>query len=124
MKIAVAPTVMGLELLMFRRVPPRSVVAAVGVVCLGVGMATVADAGLGATAAGVLVGIGATIVTGLYQIWAGARRPPAARHQSCRERCGVGGRGAAGSAAAAARIAGAPKPTNFLSPHADSSHLS
>lgn len=71
MKIAVAPTVMALELLMFRRVPPPRVVAAVGVVCAGVGLATVTDSKMISNLGGLAVGLAATLVTGLYQIWAG-----------------------------------------------------
>jgi hypothetical protein len=43
MKIAVAPTVIALELLMFRRVPPMRIVMSVMVVCAGIGVATVTD---------------------------------------------------------------------------------
>ena len=43
MKIAVAPTVIALELVMFRRVPPARIVASVMVVCMGIGVATVTD---------------------------------------------------------------------------------
>lgn len=44
MKIAVAPTVIFLELLMFRRLPRPRVVASVLVVCMGIAVSTVSDA--------------------------------------------------------------------------------
>ncbi|PNH06400.1 Solute carrier family 35 member E3 [Tetrabaena socialis] len=74
MKIAVAPTVIGLELLMFRRVPPARIVAAVLVVCLGIGVATVTDSQMVSNVLGIGVGMGATLVTALYQIWAGSKQ--------------------------------------------------
>ena len=44
MMIAAAPTVIALELLMFRRVPPVRIIASVMVVCAGIGVATLTDA--------------------------------------------------------------------------------
>lgn len=72
MKIAVAPTVMGLELLLYHKVPPPKVVASVMVVCLGVALATVTDSKIATNLMGMFVGMMATLVTGMYQIWAGA----------------------------------------------------
>lgn len=43
MKIAVAPTVIGLELLMFRRLPGPKIILSVCLVCLGIAVATVTD---------------------------------------------------------------------------------
>jgi len=43
MKIAVAPTVIALELLMFRKLPSTRVIASVLVVCIGIAVATVSD---------------------------------------------------------------------------------
>ncbi|EFJ43115.1 hypothetical protein VOLCADRAFT_106985 [Volvox carteri f. nagariensis] len=74
MKIAVAPTVIGLELVMFRRVPPLRIVASVMVVCLGIGVATVTDTQMVSNLVGIAVGVGATIMTALYQIWAGSKQ--------------------------------------------------
>ncbi|GIL61083.1 hypothetical protein Vafri_15447 [Volvox africanus] len=74
MKIAVAPTVIGLELVMFRRVPPLRIVASVMVVCVGIGVATVTDAQMVSNLIGIAVGVGATIMTALYQIWAGSKQ--------------------------------------------------
>ncbi|KAG2489067.1 hypothetical protein HYH03_012503 [Edaphochlamys debaryana] len=74
MKIAVAPTVIGLELLMFRRVPPVRIVASVAVVCVGIGVATVTDSRVASNLVGIGVGVGATVMTALYQIWAGSKQ--------------------------------------------------
>ncbi|GIL90469.1 hypothetical protein Vretifemale_18118 [Volvox reticuliferus] len=74
MKIAVAPTVIALELVMFRRVPPLRIVASVMVVCMGIGVATVTDAQMVSNLIGIAVGVGATIMTALYQIWAGSKQ--------------------------------------------------
>ncbi|GLI68535.1 hypothetical protein VaNZ11_012975 [Volvox africanus] len=74
MKIAVAPTVIGLELVMFGRVPPLRIVASVMVVCVGIGVATVTDAQMVSNLIGIAVGVGATIMTALYQIWAGSKQ--------------------------------------------------
>ena len=43
MKIAVAPTVIFLELLMFRKLPQPRVVASVLVVCVGIAVSTVSE---------------------------------------------------------------------------------
>lgn len=50
-QIAVAPTVIALELLLFRRLPGRRVMLAVLVVCMGIGVATVGDKQVGRVAA-------------------------------------------------------------------------
>lgn len=74
MKIAVAPTVMLLELLCFKIVPPPKVVASVLVVCMGIAIATVTDSKLISNFVGLAVGLAATVVTALYQIWAGSKQ--------------------------------------------------
>jgi hypothetical protein len=68
MKIAVAPTVLVMELLFFHKVPPPKVVAAVALVCLGIGIATVTDSKLIKNLIGLFVGLAATVVTALYQV--------------------------------------------------------
>ena len=68
MKIAVAPTVLVMELLFFHKVPPPRVVAAVALVCLGIGVATVSDTKLVKNLIGLFVGLAATVVTALYQV--------------------------------------------------------
>lgn len=72
MKIAVAPTVMALELLLHGTVPQPRIAAAVFVVCAGVALATVGDTTT--TGRGAAVGVAATIVTALYQIWVGSKQ--------------------------------------------------
>ncbi|GFR52735.1 hypothetical protein Agub_g15287, partial [Astrephomene gubernaculifera] len=74
MKIAVAPTVIALELLLFRRIPPARIVASVLVVCGGIGVATAADSQVATNLLGIGVGLGATVMTALYQIWAGSKQ--------------------------------------------------
>lgn len=74
MKIAVAPTVLVLDLILFRKIPPPKVVASVAVVCLGIGLATVNDTQMVTNVYGIIVGVGATIMTALYQIWAGSKQ--------------------------------------------------
>lgn len=73
-QIAVAPTVMFLDLLLFRKIPPIRVVLAVLVVCLGIGIATVTDDKIISNLFGLSVGLAATVVTALYQIWAGTKQ--------------------------------------------------
>lgn len=74
MKIAVAPTVMFLDLLLFRVIPPIRVVLAVLVVCAGIGIATVTDDKIISNLFGLAVGMAATVVTAMYQIWAGSKQ--------------------------------------------------
>lgn len=74
MKIAVAPTVLLLELLLFRKIPSPRVVAAVGIVCAGIAFATLTDAKILANLSGVGIGVAATVTTALYQIWAGSKQ--------------------------------------------------
>ncbi|KAF5835056.1 hypothetical protein DUNSADRAFT_8000 [Dunaliella salina] len=74
MKIAVAPTVIALELLMFRKLPSPRIIASVLVVCVGIAVATVSDAQIASNVVGILVGVAATLMTALYQIWAGSKQ--------------------------------------------------
>ena len=52
MKIAVAPTVIALDVLMFHRIPKPRIVASVLVVCVGIAVATVTDTQVGGAARG------------------------------------------------------------------------
>ncbi|GMH42075.1 hypothetical protein BSKO_09994 [Bryopsis sp. KO-2023] len=70
-KIAVAPAVLGIEASFFGKRASRRVTLSVVVVCLGVGLATVTDTQVGASAMGLLIGLGAVISTSMYQIFAG-----------------------------------------------------
>jgi solute carrier family 35 protein E3 len=73
-KIAVAPAVLAAEAAFFgKRSSPR-VTASIGVVCIGVGLATVTDPQVGAGVAGLAVGAGAVAATAAYQIWAGTKQ--------------------------------------------------
>ncbi|KAF6261701.1 triose-phosphate transporter family-domain-containing protein [Scenedesmus sp. NREL 46B-D3] len=74
MKIAVAPTVMLLDLIFFGIVPAPKVVASVVLVCLGIGIATVTDSTLVKNLYGLFVGVAATLLTALYQLWAGSKQ--------------------------------------------------
>lgn len=74
MKIAVAPTVLLLELLLFRKIPSPRVVAAVALVCAGIAFATLTDSKILAHLSGVGIGAAATVTTALYQIWAGSKQ--------------------------------------------------
>eukprot|EP00195_Chlamydomonas_chlamydogama_P008271 CAMPEP_0202906904 /NCGR_PEP_ID=MMETSP1392-20130828/40662_1 /ASSEMBLY_ACC=CAM_ASM_000868 /TAXON_ID=225041 /ORGANISM="Chlamydomonas chlamydogama, Strain SAG 11-48b" /LENGTH=371 /DNA_ID=CAMNT_0049595587 /DNA_START=223 /DNA_END=1338 /DNA_ORIENTATION=+ len=74
MKIAVAPTVLALDLILFRKLPQPKVIAAVFVVCMGIAVATVTDSQMISNISGMFVGMAATVVTALYQIWAGAKQ--------------------------------------------------
>eukprot|EP00199_Chlamydomonas_sp_CCMP681_P002716 CAMPEP_0119104708 /NCGR_PEP_ID=MMETSP1180-20130426/2856_1 /TAXON_ID=3052 ORGANISM="Chlamydomonas cf sp, Strain CCMP681" /NCGR_SAMPLE_ID=MMETSP1180 /ASSEMBLY_ACC=CAM_ASM_000741 /LENGTH=337 /DNA_ID=CAMNT_0007089539 /DNA_START=75 /DNA_END=1088 /DNA_ORIENTATION=- len=74
MKIAIAPTVVVMEFLMFNKLPSRLMLCAVLVVCAGITVATVSDAVAIQNTMGLVVGIAATFVTALYQIWAGSKQ--------------------------------------------------
>ncbi|KAK9813049.1 hypothetical protein WJX72_008061 [[Myrmecia] bisecta] len=73
-KISITPVVLIIEILLFRKYPTRSELAAVLVVCLGVAMATVTDTQLGSNYMGILVGFAAVGVTAIYQVWAGSKQ--------------------------------------------------
>ncbi|KAG1659537.1 hypothetical protein FOA52_016160 [Chlamydomonas sp. UWO 241] len=74
MKIAVAPTVIVLDVVMFHRIPSPKVVASVGVVCIGIFVSTVTDAQMVSNVSGMAIGMAATLVTALYQSWAGSKQ--------------------------------------------------
>jgi solute carrier family 35 protein E3 len=74
MKIAVAPTVLAMESVAYRRKPERRIAMSVGVVCLGIAIATLTDAQVTANAKGAMVGVAATLVTALYQLWVGTKQ--------------------------------------------------
>lgn len=74
MKIAVAPTVIAMELVMFGRLPGPRVIASVLVVCMGIAVATVSDSQMIRNLFGIAVGCAATVMTALYQIWAGSKQ--------------------------------------------------
>ena len=67
-KIAVAPAVLVIEALWFRRRASAPVIAAVAVVCLGVGVCMVTDTHADVDLVGAAVGVGAVGSTALYQV--------------------------------------------------------
>lgn len=68
MKIAVAPTVMALELAVYGKLPTPRVVLAVMLVCLGVAAATITDTEMASNLKGLAIGASATLVTAMYQV--------------------------------------------------------
>ena len=73
-KIAVAPAVLAIDAIVYKKRASGRVMAAVGVVCLGVGLATITDPEISSNFAGLLVGFGSVAATALYQIWAGVKQ--------------------------------------------------
>ena len=71
---AVAPAVLLAEFFFFGKKASKQVVAAIVIVCIGVGLSTVTDAQMGSNMAGWLVGLGAITATAAYQIWAGTKQ--------------------------------------------------
>lgn len=71
-KIAIAPTVMIMEAVAQRQLPPLNVAACVAVVCLGIGLATVFDAQVMTNAPGILVGALSVVVSAQYGTWIGS----------------------------------------------------
>ena len=68
-KIAVAPAVLGIEYVLFRKTASLRVMASIALVCLGVTAATVTDERVGTSGlGGLLVGAGAVGATALYQV--------------------------------------------------------
>jgi solute carrier family 35 protein E3 len=74
MKVAVAPTVLLLEIVMFHKIPSFMVVCSVVVVCAGITVATITDPVVVKNSSGLIVGIAATLITALYQIWVGSKQ--------------------------------------------------
>lgn len=74
MKIAIAPTVVVMEFFMFNKLPSRLMICSVLVVCTGITAATVSDTVAISNSMGLIVGVAATLVTALYQIWAGSKQ--------------------------------------------------
>jgi len=73
-KIAVAPAVLAIDAVVYRKRASNRVVASVAVVCLGVGLATVTDPEISSNFFGLLVGFGSVAATAMYQIWAGVKQ--------------------------------------------------
>lgn len=73
-KIAVAPAVLVIEFLLFRKTAALRVMAAIALVCVGVGLSTLTDVKMGTSSRGLAVGAAAVAATALYQIWAGSKQ--------------------------------------------------
>jgi solute carrier family 35, member E3 len=67
-KIAVAPAVLVIEFVLFGRTASLRVVAAILLVCAGVGLSTLTDVSLGTTGRGLAVGAAAVAATAMYQV--------------------------------------------------------
>ncbi|GLC46340.1 hypothetical protein PLESTM_001860200 [Pleodorina starrii] len=74
LKITIAPTVIALEFLMFRKTQSFRILLSVLVVCVGVAVAAVTDKVAISNVIGMLVGLTSVVVTGLYQIWVGSKQ--------------------------------------------------
>lgn len=67
-KIAVAPAVLLIEFLLFRKSASPRIVAAIALVCAGVGLSTLTDVKVGTSGQGLAVGAAAVGATALYQV--------------------------------------------------------
>ena len=67
-KIAVAPAVLALEALIYKKQASPRVMASVALVCLGVGLATITDPQVSKNLAGLAVGFGSVAATAMYQV--------------------------------------------------------
>jgi solute carrier family 35 protein E3 len=74
MKIATTPCVILVELILFTKVPSNRVLMAVIVVCIGIGLATVTDNVVVQNYSGLIVGVGATSVTAMFQVFVGSKQ--------------------------------------------------
>eukprot|EP00798_Chlamydomonas_sp_ICE-L_P003790 gene3790-13859_t len=82
MKVAITPTVVALEVFMFSKYPSTKMLLSIVVVCLGVAIATVTDPVVVNNALGLIVGMVATLVTGMYQVWVGSKQKELATNSS------------------------------------------
>lgn len=73
-KIAVAPAVLAIEYILFKKTASRRVMLSVLVVCCGIGIATVTDTQVSTNMLGLLVGLSAIVSTASYQVFAGSKQ--------------------------------------------------
>ena len=73
-KIAVAPTVLAIDAVVYKKRASGRVIASVAVVCLGVALATITDPQISSNFVGLFVGFGSVVATAMYQIWAGVKQ--------------------------------------------------
>ena len=66
-KIAVAPAVLAIDFIFYRRVPSVPIAASVAVVCVGIGFATMSELEGASGIQGALIGFGAVLSTAMYQ---------------------------------------------------------
>lgn len=74
MKVAVTPTCVLIEVLVYHKVLTAKMVLSVLVVCVGVILATVTDKVAISNTMGLIAGVGCTLTTALYQVWAGTKQ--------------------------------------------------
>ncbi|KAK9827987.1 hypothetical protein WJX81_005426 [Elliptochloris bilobata] len=74
MKIMTLPAVVLLEYVMLHRRQAPLQLAAVATVCVGVGLATVADSQVTTNLLGMGVSVAAVLFTGIYQVWVGSKQ--------------------------------------------------
>lgn len=70
-KIAIAPTILVMDSVQHRSVPPLSVTLCVVLVCVGIGMATVFDKAVVTNPIGLFVGFASVVVSAQYGMWIG-----------------------------------------------------
>lgn len=71
-KIAIAPTVLIIDAVFTRKIPRVSVTACVGLVCVGIGLATLSDTQVMTNLPGLAVGVVSVIVSAQYGVWIGS----------------------------------------------------
>ena len=70
-KIAIAPTMLLMESAARRQAPSTGIAVCVGVVCVGVGLATISDAQVMTNLPGLVLGILSVVVSAQYGMWIG-----------------------------------------------------
>ncbi|KAL4522613.1 hypothetical protein Ndes2526B_g01039 [Nannochloris sp. 'desiccata'] len=73
-KIAVAPAVLAIDAVVYKKRTSGRVTASVAVVCLGVSLATITDPQISSNFVGLIIGFGSVMATALYQTWAGVQQ--------------------------------------------------
>lgn len=73
-KIAVAPAVLIIEYILYKKTASIRVLMTVVIVCLGIGVATVTDSQVSANIIGLLIGLSAIMSTACYQVFAGSKQ--------------------------------------------------
>jgi solute carrier family 35 protein E3 len=71
-KIAIAPTVLIIDAVLTHKIPRLNVTACVGLVCVGIGLATLSDTQVMTNLPGLAVGVVSVIVSAQYGVWIGS----------------------------------------------------